>query len=45
VAVPGAMAQDVIAKAETAVATENKVRSAILAGMDPQQAYIKFGKF
>ena len=24
---------------------ENKVRSAILSGMDPQQAYLKFGKF
>ena len=45
VVVPKAKAQDVIAKAETAIATENKVRSAILAGMDPQQAYIKFGKF
>jgi hypothetical protein len=25
--------------------TENKVRSAILGGMDPQEAYLKFGKF
>jgi len=25
--------------------TENKVRSAILAGTDPQNAYLQYGKF
>ena len=45
VAIPKAMAEDAIAKAEEAMGTENKVRSAILAGMDPQQAYLKYGKF
>jgi hypothetical protein len=34
-----------VAAAETAIGTENLVRKAILAGMDPQDAYIKYGKF
>jgi 4-hydroxy-4-methyl-2-oxoglutarate aldolase len=45
VRVPRAIAEDVVAKAEAAIATENKVRTAILAGVDPQQAYLEFGKF
>ncbi len=43
--VPQAIAEDVITKAEAAIATENKVRTAILSGVDPQEAYLKFGKF
>ena len=43
--VPRAIVEDVVTKAETAIATENKVRTAILAGVDPQQAYLQFGKF
>lgn len=43
--VPKAIVADVVAKAEAAIATENKVRTAILAGVDPQQAYLQFGKF
>lgn len=45
VRIPRALVEDVVAKAETAIATENKVRTAILAGVDPQQAYLQFGKF
>jgi 4-hydroxy-4-methyl-2-oxoglutarate aldolase len=45
VRVPRGIAQDVVAKAEEAITTENKVRSAILSGVDPQEAYLKFGKF
>jgi regulator of RNase E activity RraA len=45
VAIPATMAQEVIARTEEVVRTENKVRSAILGGMDPQQAYLKYGKF
>jgi 4-hydroxy-4-methyl-2-oxoglutarate aldolase len=45
VRVPKPIAEDVVAKAEAAIATENKVRTAILAGVDPQQAYLQFGKF
>jgi 4-hydroxy-4-methyl-2-oxoglutarate aldolase len=43
--VPKAIAGEVIEKAEAAITTENKVRTAILAGVDPQQAYLQFGKF
>ena len=43
--VPKASVEDVIARAETAITTENKVRTAILAGVDPQKAYLEFGKF
>jgi 4-hydroxy-4-methyl-2-oxoglutarate aldolase len=43
--VPKATVEEVIAKAEAAISTENKVRTAILAGTDPQQAYLQFGKF
>lgn len=45
VVLPGKIAADVITQTEQVVTTENKVRSAILNGMDPQEAYLKFGKF
>jgi 4-hydroxy-4-methyl-2-oxoglutarate aldolase len=45
VRVPRARIEDVLDQAETAIATENKVRTAILAGVDPQQAYLEHGKF
>jgi regulator of RNase E activity RraA len=45
VRVPQAIAAEVVEKAETAIATENKVRTAILSGVDPQEAYLRFGKF
>ncbi len=38
-------ADEIIGAAEKSVKTENKVRTAILGGTDPQQAYLKFGKF
>jgi 4-hydroxy-4-methyl-2-oxoglutarate aldolase len=43
--VPQALAAEVVEKAEAAMATESLVRKAILTGADPQQAYLKFGKF
>src|SRR3954453_5423677 len=43
--VPQALVAEVIERAEAAVTTENKVRTAILAGTDPQQAYLQFGQF
>ncbi len=43
--IPAALAEEVAGKAETAIATENLVRTAILAGVDPQQAYLRYGKF
>ena len=45
VVIPGAIAVDVIDAAEAAMKTEDKVRAAILAGVDPQQAYLDHGKF
>ncbi|MBK6006315.1 RraA family protein [Ramlibacter ginsenosidimutans] len=45
VRIPRARMDDVLDEAETAIATENKVRTAILAGVDPQKAYLEFGKF
>jgi 4-hydroxy-4-methyl-2-oxoglutarate aldolase len=40
VRVPKALAEEVADKAEAAMATESLVRKAILAGADPQQAYL-----
>ena len=45
VRIPRTILAEVLDQAETAIGTENKVRTAILAGMDPQQAYREFGKF
>ena len=45
VVLPATVAADAIARTEEVVKTENKVRTAILDGMDPQQAYLKYGKF
>jgi len=45
VVIPGAIAAEVIAAAEAAMRTEDKVRAAILSGVDPQQAYLDHGKF
>jgi regulator of RNase E activity RraA len=45
VRVPKHRAEEIIEKAEAAIATENKVRSAILSGVDPQEAYLRHGKF
>ena len=36
---------EVAEKAVAAMATESLVRRAILDGMDPQEAYLKHGKF
>lgn len=43
--VPAALVEDVIERSEKAMATESLVRKGILAGMDPQQAYLTYGKF
>jgi regulator of RNase E activity RraA len=45
VIIPGKVAEEAITRTEQVLQTENKVRTAILAGMDPQEAYLKFGKF
>jgi regulator of RNase E activity RraA len=45
VVLPGARAAAFAEAAEAAIATENMVRKAILAGVDPQEAYLRHGKF
>ncbi|MBI1398221.1 MAG: RraA family protein [Betaproteobacteria bacterium] len=45
VVIPGGIVQEVVAETERVLQQENKVRTAILSGMDPQEAYRKFGKF
>lgn len=45
VRVPKAIVEEVIAKSEAAVGTENLIRKAIGEGMDPQAAYLQYGKF
>lgn len=42
---PKERAAEIIEAAETAASTESEIRNAILAGMDPQEAYLKHGKF
>ncbi len=45
IVIPKEDAEAIISAAEKAVTTENSVRAAILEGEDPQQAYLKYGKF
>ncbi|MDS9947973.1 MAG: RraA family protein, partial [Planktomarina sp.] len=45
VCIPKKILDEVLEKSQIAMETENKVRSAILEGMDPQEAYLKWGKF
>jgi regulator of RNase E activity RraA len=45
VVVPAAIAAEVVEAATAAMSTEDKVRAAILSGVDPQQAYLDHGKF
>ena len=45
VVIPYDLVEGIITESEQAVSTENRIRSAILNGMDPQKAYLEFGKF
>jgi regulator of RNase E activity RraA len=45
VCVPAAQAEKIAEAAEAAITKENLVRTAILAGVDPQEAYLRHGKF
>lgn len=45
VCVPVERLDEIIEASNEAMQTESKVRSAILDGMDPQEAYLKWGKF
>jgi 4-hydroxy-4-methyl-2-oxoglutarate aldolase len=45
VAVPSDLCDEVLAKAEAVVATENQVRAAVRAGALPREAFERYGKF
>ena len=45
VIIPGALVDDVVGRAEEVVSTESEMRRALIGGMDPVEAYNKFGKF
>ena len=45
VVIPRDRIEPVLDAAETAIAAENQVRKAILEGVDPREAYLRFGKF
>lgn len=45
VVIPAGIVEEVTQETEDVLATENLVRKAILEGVDPQQAYLEFGKF
>lgn len=45
VRIPKAIVEDVTEQSVSAMQTESQVRTAIIQGMDPQQAYLKYGKF
>ena len=45
VIIPGKIVEDVIAKTEEVVSTESTMRRALVGGMDPVAAYLKYGKF
>ncbi len=45
VRIPHEHLDEILQKSAEAMQTESKVRAAILQGMDPQEAYLKYGKF
>jgi regulator of RNase E activity RraA len=45
VIIPGGIVEDVVARTEAVVATESDMRRALVQGMDPVEAYLKYGKF
>jgi len=45
VVIPRASAAEVVARTEEVVATESEMRRALIGGMDPVEAYQRFGKF
>ena len=45
VIIPQIVVEEVIEKTEEVMVTESEMRKAILDGIDPEQAYLKFRKF
>ncbi len=45
VIIPGEIAEEAVTETERVMSTESEMRDAILGGMDPEAAYLKYGKF
>jgi len=45
VRIPVEILDEVLDKSQIAMKTESKIRKAILEGLDPQEAYLKYRKF
>jgi regulator of RNase E activity RraA len=45
VIIPAELVGEVVARTEAVMATESDMRTALIAGMDPVEAYLKYGKF
>ena len=45
VVIPGAIVEEVVKRTEEVVSTESTMRRALVSGMDPVAAYLKYGKF
>jgi regulator of RNase E activity RraA len=45
VVIPQEAVEETINKAELVMSSENAVRKAIMSGIDPKEAYLKYGKF
>jgi regulator of RNase E activity RraA len=45
VVIPRDLVEEVVTRTEEVVATESDMRRALVSGMDPVEAYHKYGKF
>lgn len=45
VIIPGDIVEEVVTRTEEVVSTESAMRQALIGGMDPVAAYLKYGKF
>jgi regulator of RNase E activity RraA len=45
VIIPAAVSEETVSKTEQVMSTESEMREAILSGMDPEEAYLKYRKF
>ncbi len=45
VIIPSAIADEVVSRTEEVMATESEMRRALIGGLDPVEAYLRFGKF
>jgi len=45
VIIPAEISEETVSKTEQVISTESEMREAILSGMDPEEAYLKYRKF